>query len=171
MELNQRLKELRLEHQLTQEELAQKIFVSRQTISNWENGKGQPDLENLILLSEYYQVSLTELVEGPLPSQDQPKFFVARRFLISYLVLCLIALICQIVFQPKSALVPLLFAIVCAIQSCRYLFKTKCGANLYGQGENMYDIGIIMAGLFYMMILVAIALQGIVTGEIPLRPW
>lgn len=41
MELNQRLKELRLEHQLTQEELAQKIFVSRQTISNWENGVSQ----------------------------------------------------------------------------------------------------------------------------------
>lgn len=171
MEINQRLKELRLAHQLTQEELAQQIFVSRQTISNWENGKGQPDIENLILLSEYYQISLAELLQGPLPAQQQPKFFVARRFLISYIVICLVALICQIIFHPKAALIPMLFAVVCSIQAWRYLFKTKRGANLYGQAENMYDIAIIMAGLFYMMILVAIAVQSIVTGEIPMHPW
>lgn len=41
MDISRHLKELRLEHQLTQEELAQAIFVSRQSVSNWENGVSQ----------------------------------------------------------------------------------------------------------------------------------
>ena len=59
----------------------------------------------------------------------------------------------------------MLFAVVCSIQAWRYLFKTKTRALIYGQAENMGDIAIIMAGLFYMMILVAIAVQSIVTGR------
>lgn len=64
MELQTLLKQLRNEQQWTREKVAEKIHVSRQTISNWENGRNLPDLSSLILLSEVYDVSLDELMKG-----------------------------------------------------------------------------------------------------------
>ncbi|OPF86150.1 hypothetical protein BW731_12315 [Vagococcus martis] len=49
---------------LTQDELAEKIHVSRQTISSWENSKSLPDVTSLILLSDVYEISLDELIKG-----------------------------------------------------------------------------------------------------------
>jgi transcriptional regulator with XRE-family HTH domain len=49
---------------LTQDNLAEKLFVTRQTISNWENDRHYPDIENLLLLSQLFQLSLDELVKG-----------------------------------------------------------------------------------------------------------
>lgn len=64
MEIQTILKQKRNELQLTQENVAEKIHVSRQTISNWENGRNLPDLSSLILISEVYAVSLDELIKG-----------------------------------------------------------------------------------------------------------
>ena len=60
-ELANMLKELRHEHNYTQEEVAKKLFVSRQAVSNWEKGISIPDHQNLISLSELYQVPVKEL--------------------------------------------------------------------------------------------------------------
>ena len=51
MEIGRQIKKYRLESKLSQEALAEKIFVTRQTISNWENGKNYPDLNSVVLLS------------------------------------------------------------------------------------------------------------------------
>lgn len=64
MKFSQILKEKRKNSQLTQEQLAEKIFVSTKTISNWENEKTTPDLESLIHLSELFQLSLDDLIKG-----------------------------------------------------------------------------------------------------------
>lgn len=56
------LKEKRNEYQLTQEQLAEKIFVSTKTISNWETGKTKPDIESLILLAKLFDLSLDNLL-------------------------------------------------------------------------------------------------------------
>ena len=66
MELNKQIKKYRTDANLSQEELADKIFVSRQTISNWENGKNYPDIKSLVLMSEVFQVSLDNLIKGDL---------------------------------------------------------------------------------------------------------
>ena len=58
MELGKRIAEIRKEHGLTQEGLAEICSVTRQTISNWENGKSYPDLETLVLISDTFDVSL-----------------------------------------------------------------------------------------------------------------
>lgn len=50
--------------QLSQEDLAEKIYVSRQTISNWETGKNYPDIHSLLRLSSLFNVSLDQLVKG-----------------------------------------------------------------------------------------------------------
>lgn len=64
MELGKRIKEYRNKAQMTQEDLAEKMFVSRQTISNWENDKSYPDIHSLLMLSNLFDVSLDILVKG-----------------------------------------------------------------------------------------------------------
>lgn len=64
MELGQQLKAHRKELGISQDELAEKIFVSRQSISNWENNKTYPDIHTLLLLAGTFGVSLDELIKG-----------------------------------------------------------------------------------------------------------
>lgn len=64
MELGKQIKKFRNEFSLSQETLAAKIFVSRQTISNWENDKSYPDVNSLILLSEVFDTSIDNLIKG-----------------------------------------------------------------------------------------------------------
>ena len=64
MELGKQIKKHRQEVQLSQETLADRVYVSRQTISNWENDKSYPDVNSLVLLSEIFQISLDNLIKG-----------------------------------------------------------------------------------------------------------
>ena len=64
MELGKQIKMHRQEAHLSQEELANRVYVSRQTISNWENDKSYPDVNSLVLLSEIFQISLDRLIKG-----------------------------------------------------------------------------------------------------------
>ncbi len=66
MELGKQIKKYRIEKEYSQEELANKIYVTRQSISNWENDKTYPDVNSLVLLSEIFQVSIDELIKGDL---------------------------------------------------------------------------------------------------------
>ncbi len=61
MELDKRLKVARKNAGLSQNEVAEKLHISRQAISQWENGRSYPDLDNLTLLSQLYQVDIYEL--------------------------------------------------------------------------------------------------------------
>ena len=64
MEIGKKLKEARLNRDLTQEVIAEKLNVSRQTISNWENEKSYPDIISVIELSNLYSISLDDLLKG-----------------------------------------------------------------------------------------------------------
>ena len=64
MELGKQIKIHRQEAELSQEELANRVYVSRQTILNWENDKSYPDVNSLVLLSEIFQISLDKLIKG-----------------------------------------------------------------------------------------------------------
>ena len=64
MEISEKLKEARQNSGMTQEDVANKIMVSRVTVSHWENGKSLPDIVSLISLSDLYSISLDELVKG-----------------------------------------------------------------------------------------------------------
>ena len=66
MNLGSQIKKYRSELSISQDELAEKLFVSRQSVSNWENDKTYPDIKSLLLLSEVFQVSLDQLVKGDL---------------------------------------------------------------------------------------------------------
>lgn len=62
IEIANRLQQLRKNNNLSQEELAEKIGVSRQAVSKWERGEASPDTDNLILLSRLYRMSLDDLL-------------------------------------------------------------------------------------------------------------
>lgn len=69
MTLGQRIHELRTAAGLSQEQLAERLDVSRQAISKWELDASTPDLDRLVLLSRLFGVSLDQLVSGALPGQ------------------------------------------------------------------------------------------------------
>lgn len=64
MELGKKIKYYRNDKSFTQDSLAERVFVSRQTISNWENDKSYPDINSIILLSEVLEVSIDNLIKG-----------------------------------------------------------------------------------------------------------
>ena len=64
MELNNQIRKYRAILELSQEELAEKVYVTRQTVSNWENGKSYPDIHSLLLLSSLFDISLDQLIKG-----------------------------------------------------------------------------------------------------------
>lgn len=71
MEISRQIKKYRQEFKLSQEDLAEKVFVTRQTISNWENDKNYPDINSLVLLSNLFGTSLDILVKGDLEQMKE----------------------------------------------------------------------------------------------------
>lgn len=71
MELSQKLKELRKKQGLTQLELAERLFVSRQAISGWEAGTSRPSTENLQSLSKLYNVPLEMLLDDAVAAEPE----------------------------------------------------------------------------------------------------
>jgi len=67
------LKELRTEKNLTQEQLAESLNVSRRTVSRWETGFNLPDLDILVIMSDFYQVDLRELLDGERRNEKMDK--------------------------------------------------------------------------------------------------
>ena len=64
MEFNEKLQELRKQKELTQEELAEVLFVSRSAISKWEAGRGYPNIDSLKAIAKYFGVTIDELLSG-----------------------------------------------------------------------------------------------------------
>lgn len=63
MTLGEKLKQTRVERNLSQTDVAEYLNLTRQSISKWENNNGYPDLDNLVRLSEFYEVSIDELLK------------------------------------------------------------------------------------------------------------
>ena len=64
MEFNEKLQQLRKDKGLTQEELAEMLFVSRTAVSKWESGRGYPNIDSLKAIAAFYSVSIDELLSG-----------------------------------------------------------------------------------------------------------
>ncbi|MDY2962800.1 helix-turn-helix domain-containing protein [Streptococcus dysgalactiae] len=112
----EQLKQLRVKHQLSQDALAEQLFISRQAISKWENGDTTPDLDNLVRLTEIFDVSLDELVlakpneakveriyeNKPLDLQKYNKlyWFIFRNIILSLLIILAILTILEILGVP-----------------------------------------------------------------------
>lgn len=71
MQIGAQIKRHRAELALSQDGLAAKVYVSRQTISSWETGKTYPDVQSLLLLSEIFGVTVDDLVKGDLDTMSK----------------------------------------------------------------------------------------------------
>lgn len=70
MNLSQKLKNAREQANLSQQDVADSLNISRQSVSKWENGKACPDIDNLAILSELYGVSLDYLIKDNFESKN-----------------------------------------------------------------------------------------------------
>ena len=64
MEFNEKLQELRKQRGLTQEELAEILYVSRAAVSKWESGRGMPSIDSLKAISKFFSVTVDELISS-----------------------------------------------------------------------------------------------------------
>ena len=64
MEFHEKLQELRKQKGLTQEELAESLYVSRTAISKWESGRGYPNIDSLKAIAKFFSVTIDELLSG-----------------------------------------------------------------------------------------------------------
>lgn len=71
MEVGGRIRELRAAAGMSQDDLAARVYVSRQTISSWENGKTYPDVQSLLLLSEIFGASVDSLIKGDVEAMNE----------------------------------------------------------------------------------------------------
>ena len=75
MEFHEKLKELRAQKGLTQEELAEALYVSRTAVSKWESGRGYPNLDSLKAIAAYFSVTVDDLLSErdlPMPAEEKP---------------------------------------------------------------------------------------------------
>lgn len=73
MDFGDKLKQIRINQGLSQEQLAEKIGVSRQAITKWETKRGMPDVENMVILAEIFKMTLDELVLQEMQHQEKQK--------------------------------------------------------------------------------------------------
>lgn len=87
--VSKNIKKLRTERNLTQEDIAKELFVTRQTVSSWESGRTQPDIETLMKLSELFSVTAEELIYGKskLMSEEEKNNASRQKLIIIFSVL------------------------------------------------------------------------------------
>ena len=94
------IKAARLGTKLTQDELAEKISVTRQAVSNWENGKTEPDIDTLTKLAEVTNVTVEELIYGINPKDEERDVKTYKRLAIIFGVLAISLFLLILIFTP-----------------------------------------------------------------------
>lgn len=127
MELGNQIKHYRIEKALSQEELAERVYVTRQTISNWENNKNYPDINSIVLLSEIFEISIDNLIKGDLEKMKKEINSEEVKKLNFYSLMMAILMIAAII-----SLVPLIkfigvyaFIVYFALLACALVFALK----------------------------------------------
>ncbi|MEB7658316.1 helix-turn-helix domain-containing protein [Mammaliicoccus vitulinus] len=139
MNLSKQIIHLRKEFNLSQEDLAEKVFVSRQSISNWERGKSYPDIESLLLLSNIFDVSLDHLVKGDVNmmkrEMNRKEFDKWSNLMMLFLVLAAISFIPSMMFLDMYGLViPFILWLIGMFYSYKVeQFKGKHNIKAYSQ--------------------------------------
>ena len=73
MKFGENLQKLRKENKMSQEQLAEKLNVSRQAVSKWESNQSYPETDKIIAIAKIFNCSMDELVNSPLEKKIQPK--------------------------------------------------------------------------------------------------
>ena len=142
MELGKRLKEYRNQSGMTQDDLAERLYVTRQTISSWENDKSYPDIHSLLMLGDLFSVSLDTLVKGDIEIMkekiDQSDIRSFKRDSNIFAVLLLVSMVSLIPLYrwigiPGLILWAVLFAVT--IYYCVKVERVKKQQDIYTYRE------------------------------------
>jgi len=128
MVISEMLKEVRENAGLTQEQFAEKLDISRQAVSKWERGLSMPDIENLMYISDIFNVSLDTIIKGDkkmenkVISDSRNAKFINRLFLIGFFAVIILVTIFTTEPQPiwKWGLIA---GLVLALFAARVLIK------------------------------------------------
>ena len=128
MTFGEKIKKLRVASDMSQDELAEKLFVTRTAVSKWETGKGYPSIDSLKLLSDLFRISMDELisdddVESKRVLDDKRArefYYIAVAFLVFTVVLAFIAYFAQ----TKRAGILSLVGVICYV-ACTFFAKPR----------------------------------------------
>lgn len=157
MEIHTQIRKYRTILNLSQEELAEKVYVTRQTISNWETNKNYPDIHSLLLLSSIFNLSLDQLVKGDVEIMKEEihkneikKFDQDGRIFTVMLILLVVAVIPLCVCLDYYGLI--ISAIIYIITVCyatkiekykrRYNLQTYKDIVAFTEGQRLDEITI-----------------------------
>lgn len=122
MELGNKIKYYRGEKELSQEELAERVYVSRQTISNWENNKSYPDINSIVLLSENFEISIDNLIKGDVEqmkkeinSEEVKKLNLYATIMAILILVATILLMPMLKFIGLYGFIPYFVLVACAM--------------------------------------------------------
>ena len=176
MECNEKLQELRRQKNLTQEELAEALFVSRTAVSKWESGRGYPNIDSLKAIAKFYGVTIDELLSGDelltIAEEDNRQRESHFRDQVFGLLDCSIALFFFLPFFGQSvnetiqavsllsltAIAPYLrtlyFAVVIGMIACGVLTLAlqNCQHKLWAQSKNKLSILFNAAGALLFIV-------------------
>lgn len=155
MEISRQIKKYRQENSMSQDDLAQRVYVTRQTISNWENEKNYPDIHSLLLLCEVFDISLDILVKGDIEemkkhinSEDVKKFnFESNIFAILFFAV-IIAAAPLVIFLKTIGIVlwiilygiTMFFAVRIEKQKKKFNIQTYREIVAFSNGERLDEI-------------------------------
>ena len=132
MELGNHIKHYRNEKGLSQEELAERVYVTRQTISNWENNKNYPDINSIVLLSEVFEISIDNLIKGDLEemkkeinSEEVKKLNFYSWMVAIIFLIAIISLIPMLKFIGLYGFIPYFILMACAMFFALKIEKIK----------------------------------------------
>ena len=128
MEIGKKLKEARLNRDLTQEVIAEKLNVSRQTISNWENEKSYPDIISVIELSNLYSISLDDLLKDAMLEhlQESTNVVKSNQKLLRAIILNIIVVILLVtlgMFLPSKSYYLVMIFCLAIVSSSLLLYQ------------------------------------------------
>lgn len=95
-DIGKNIKQLRIQKNMTQDELAEKLFVTRQTVSNYETGKSRPDVDMLVMISEVFETDIQQVIYGPEPKRLSPE---VRRLIVGVVLTAVFAVL-WVVLKP-----------------------------------------------------------------------
>ncbi len=167
MNISDRIQTLRKSRGISQEELADKIGVSRQAVSKWESEQSTPDIDKIILLSDYFDVTTDYLLKGIEPTADAPqKEGDARIFSVVGTALNFIGLVAAIMVwndeqTPISVAIGLIImAIGCMIFAIgQYIGSDKKAATILFCSLNIWILGLIPISCVFNSV------QGMISGH------
>lgn len=163
MDIGSKLQNARMRANLTQEQVAEELGVSRQTISNWENEKTYPDIRSVVRLSDLYEVSLDHLLKEDKPMSNYLEYLEENTnvvkskdkqsrlmLILTYLAIWAIALIVFWFFTSGSdAMAYSLMFLWVLLPVTTFVTAALIGKHDYWGNYNWFSV--IVFGIMYML--------------------